>query len=81
LSRKVTLAGGLALIAVMWEVMSQADLGPAGVAARLTAYLAAGVLVIRFLNARNAMEEGVRRHYELSLDLFCTATFDVTSSA
>jgi PAS domain S-box-containing protein/putative nucleotidyltransferase with HDIG domain len=77
-SRKVVveLALALALFAAVWELTSRADLGALGVVARLTAYVLVGGLMIRFLNARNAMEEDVRRHYELSLDLFCTATFD-----
>jgi PAS domain S-box-containing protein len=72
----VELALALALFAAVWELTSRADLGVLGVVARLTAYILVGGLMIRFLNARNAMEEDVRRHYELSLDLFCTATFD-----
>jgi putative two-component system response regulator len=75
-SRKAAVAVALALFAATWEVTSEADLGAVGVATRLTAYLAVGVLLIRFVNARHALEEDISRHYELSLDLFCTATFD-----
>lgn len=76
MSRKLAAVLGLALFAVVWEVMSHAAVGTLGLAAHLAAYLVVGILVIRFLNARHAMEQDISRHYELSLDLFCTATFD-----
>lgn len=52
------------------------EFGPLGLATRATAYFLVGGLLGKFVNERRALEEEVGRHYELSLDLFCTATFD-----
>lgn len=59
-----------------WEVVSDDDLGPLGIATRATAYFLVGGLLGRFVDERQALEVKVRRHYDLALDLFCTATFD-----
>jgi PAS domain S-box-containing protein len=41
-----------------------------------TAFLVVGALVGSSVSERQALEDAVTRHHELSLDLICTATFD-----
>ena len=59
-----------------WDAMSSQSLGSLGIATRATAYLLVGVMLGRFVDERRALEAKVERHYDLSLDLFGTATFD-----
>ena len=66
---------GLGLL-VGWDVMSNQALGPLGFATRATAYLLVGGLLGRFVDEQRALEAKVERHYNLSHDLFATATFD-----
>ena len=74
--------GGLAAAAlaiallVGWDAASSEHLSLLGVATRATAYLIGGGLLGRFVDERNALEAKVERHYDLSLDLFGTASFD-----
>ena len=73
--------GGLAaafvglLLLVSWEA-GEHELGVLDFATRATSFFLVGGLLGRFVDERRALEEDVRRHYRLSLDLFCTATFD-----
>lgn len=66
---------GLALL-VGFEAAANQDLGVLGIATRATAYLLVGGMLGRFVDERRALEAKVERHYDLSLDLFGTATFD-----
>ncbi len=74
--------GGLAASTVAvaltlgWVVSDDYAVGPLGLATRATAYFVVGGVLGKFVDERRVLEEEVRRHYELSLDLFCTATFD-----
>jgi PAS domain S-box-containing protein/putative nucleotidyltransferase with HDIG domain len=74
--------GGLAAAAVAfglllgWDLASGSYHGLLGLATRGTAYLLVGGLLGRFVDGRHALEAKVERHYDLSRDLFCTATFD-----
>ena len=57
------------------EASSDDDLGALGLATRATAYLVVGVLLGRFVDAQRRLEAEVERHFDLSLDLCCTADF------
>ena len=59
-----------------WETVNDQQVGAFGVATRATAYFVVGGLLGRFVDERRALEAQVNRHYDLSLDLLCTATFD-----
>lgn len=61
---------------VGWDVASHQALGPLGFGSRTIVYLLVGVLLGQFVDERRALETKVERHYDLSLDLFCTASFD-----
>jgi len=72
------LAAALLAVGVMigWEAIAGEGLSPLGIATRATAYLVVGGLLGRFVDERNALEAKVERHFDLSRDLFATASFD-----
>ena len=76
------LEGGLAAslagfgLVTLWY--SQGDIRAEGseYLAQAIALIGVGALIGRFADQRRALEEKIRRHEELSLDLMCTANFD-----
>ncbi len=71
------LAGGFAVTLVLgWNVGTDADLGPVGVATRSLVFLLLGGMLGRFVDVRQKLAKRGRRYYELSRDLLCTANFD-----
>lgn len=76
------LRGGLAASVVAiglligYESINGAGMAALGIATRATSYLVVGGLLGRFVDERRALEAKVQRHYDLSLDLVGTASFD-----
>lgn len=72
------LAAALLAVAILvgYEATSDQELGLLGIATRTVAYLVVGGLLGRFVDERRALEARVERHFDLSLDLFCTANFE-----
>ena len=58
------------------ETLGDESVGAVGFATRATAYVVVGVLLGRFVDARRRLEAEVERHFDLSLDLCCTADFN-----
>jgi PAS domain S-box-containing protein/putative nucleotidyltransferase with HDIG domain len=72
------LAASLVSVALLvgWDLRDQGELGALGFATLTTAYLLVGGLLGRFVDHTRELERWVERHFELSLDLFCTADFN-----
>lgn len=66
---------GLGLL-IGWEGISHQDIDVLGLMTPATAYLLVGTMLGRFVDERRALEAKLERHFDLSLDLSGTATFD-----
>lgn len=72
------LAAAVAALAILvgHDAMSHLDVGALGLVSSGAAFLLVGGFMGRFVDERRALEAKVERHFDLSLDLFGTATFD-----
>lgn len=76
------LRGGLAastlalLLLGLWPFLADQAFGFFGYLSRSSAFLVVGGLVGHFADQRRALEDSLRRHWQLSLDVVCTASFD-----
>src|SRR5260221_1313457 len=59
-----------------WNAVSGADFGPLAIASWASVFVLVGTLLGWLVEARRRLEARIRRYSELSLDLFCTASFD-----
>jgi PAS domain S-box-containing protein len=59
-----------------WNAISGADVGPLGIDSLALVFVLVGTTLGWLVDARRRLEARIRRYSELSLDLFCTASFD-----
>jgi PAS domain S-box-containing protein/putative nucleotidyltransferase with HDIG domain len=70
-------AGAVATaLLVVWNTSTGADLDPAEIVTRASAFLVLGGMLGRFVDVSRKLHERSSRYYALSRDLLCTATFD-----
>ena len=63
-------------LVIRWDSAGGAHIAPLGLATRAVVFLLMGGVMGWFIDARRRLEERSTRYSELSLDLFCTASFD-----
>ena len=69
-------AGAIVLLVYSDLLLDAPTLGPLGIATIAASYLVVGAMLGRFVDQRRIQERKLAGHFGLSLDLFCTATFD-----
>jgi PAS domain S-box-containing protein/putative nucleotidyltransferase with HDIG domain len=76
------LEGGVAaslaglVLTTLWHLQGDFGAERSEYASQAIALMGVGALIGRFSGQRRALEEKIKRHEELSLDLMCTANFD-----
>ncbi len=63
-------------LVTVWNVVSDADVNSLGIASWVLVFLLVGTMLGWLVDARRRLEARIGRYSELSLDLFCTASFD-----